>query len=80
MLKRLLETMAKALVDDPEKVIVSQITGHETVILEIRAAQRDVGKIIGKQGRTVAAMRSILDSSSTKLRKRAILAVIEPKN
>ncbi len=80
MLKELLETMAKALVDDPEKVIVSQITGRETVIIEIRAAHRDVGKIIGKQGRTAHAMRSILDSVSKKARKRAIMEVIEPRN
>jgi uncharacterized protein len=77
MLKELIEFMAKALVDNPEKVKVSEIEGEQTSVLELRVAKEDLGKVIGKQGRTARAMRTILSAASTKIRKRAVLEIIE---
>jgi len=77
MLKELIETMAKALVDNPERVKVSEIEGGMTSIIELRVAKADLGKVIGKQGRNVDAMRTILSATSTKVHKRAILEIIE---
>ncbi|MGA2223976.1 MAG: KH domain-containing protein [Syntrophobacteraceae bacterium] len=77
MLKELIETMARALVDNPEGVKVSEIEGGMTSIIELRVAKADLGKVIGKQGRNVDAMRTILSATSTKIRKRAILEIIE---
>jgi uncharacterized protein len=77
MLKELVEYMARALVDNPEKVKVSEIIGEQTSVLELRVAKEDLGKVIGKQGRTARAMRTLLNAASTKLRKRAVLEIIE---
>ena len=77
MLKELIEFMARALVDNPEKVKVSEIEGEQTSVLELRVAKEDLGKVIGKQGRTARAMRTILSAASTKIRKRAVLEIIE---
>lgn len=77
MLKELVEFMARALVDNPEKVIVSEIEGEQTSVIELRVAKEDLGKVIGKQGRTARAMRTLLSAASTKLRKRAVLEIIE---
>jgi predicted RNA-binding protein YlqC (UPF0109 family) len=77
MLKELIEFMARALVDNPEKVQVSEIEGEQTSVLELRVAKEDLGKVIGKQGRTARAMRTILSAASTKIRKRAVLEIIE---
>ncbi|MEN6485156.1 MAG: KH domain-containing protein [Syntrophobacteraceae bacterium] len=77
MLKELVEFMARALVDNPEKVKVSEIEGEQTSVIELRVAKEDLGKVIGKQGRTARAMRTILSAASTKLRKRAVLEIIE---
>jgi uncharacterized protein len=77
MLKELIDFMARALVDNPEKVKVSEIEGEQTSVLELRVAKEDLGKVIGKQGRTARAMRTILSAASTKLRKRAVLEIIE---
>jgi predicted RNA-binding protein YlqC (UPF0109 family) len=77
MLKELIEFMARALVDNPEKVRVSEIEGEQTSVLELRVAKEDLGKVIGKQGRTARAMRTILSAASTKIRKRAVLEIIE---
>lgn len=77
MLKELIEFMAKALVDNPEKVRVSEIEGEQTSVIELRVAKEDLGKVIGKQGRTARAMRTILSAASTKIRKRAVLEIIE---
>jgi len=76
MLKELIETMVKALVDDPAQVEVSEIEGETTSIIELRVAKADLGKVIGKQGRNVDAMRTILSAASTKLKKRAVLEII----
>jgi uncharacterized protein len=77
MLKELIEFMARALVDNPEKVQVSEIVGEQTSVIELRVAKEDLGKVIGKQGRTARAMRTILSAASTKIRKRAVLEIIE---
>lgn len=77
MLKELIEFMARALVDNPEKVRVSEIEGEQTSVIESRVAKEDLGKVIGKQGRTARAMRTILSAASTKIRKRAVLEIIE---
>jgi uncharacterized protein len=77
MLKELIDFMARALVDNPEQVKVSEIEGEQTSVLELRVAKEDLGKVIGKQGRTARAMRTILSAASTKIRKRAVLEIIE---
>jgi uncharacterized protein len=77
MLKELIEYMARALVDKPEMVSVSEIEGEQTSVIELRVAKEDLGKVIGKQGRTARAMRTILSAASTKIRKRAVLEIIE---
>ena len=77
MLKELIEFMARAFVDNPEKVKVSEIEGEQTSVIELRVAKEDLGKVIGKQGRTARAMRTILSAASTKIRKRAVLEIIE---
>jgi predicted RNA-binding protein YlqC (UPF0109 family) len=76
-LKELVDFMARALVDNPEKVKVSEIEGEQTSVIELRVAKEDLGKVIGKQGRTARAMRTILGAASTKIRKRAVLEIIE---
>lgn len=77
MLKELIEFMARALVDNPDMVRVSDIEGEQTSVIELRVAKEDLGKVIGKQGRTARAMRTILSAASTKIRKRAVLEIIE---
>ncbi len=76
-MKELLELIAKALVDNPDEVVVSEVGGEQTTILELRVAQEDLGKVIGKQGRTARAIRTILSASGMKLRKRFHLEIIE---
>lgn len=76
-LKELIEFIARSLVDTPDDVHVDEITGEQTVVLELRVAKDDLGKVIGKQGRTVKAMRAILSAAASKLRKRADLEIIE---
>jgi predicted RNA-binding protein YlqC (UPF0109 family) len=77
MLRELIDYMAKALVDHPEQVEVSELAGEQTSVIELRVAKEDLGKVIGKQGRTARAMRTILSAASTKIRKRAVLEIIE---
>ena len=77
MLKELVEYIAKSLVDKPEEVHVSEIEGEQTSVIELKVAKEDLGKVIGKQGRTVKAMRAILSAASSKLRKRADLEILE---
>jgi predicted RNA-binding protein YlqC (UPF0109 family) len=76
-LTHLIETIAKSLVDFPEKVQVNEVVGENTTVLELKVAKEDVGKIIGKQGRTAQAVRTVLNGASTKLRKRTVLEIIE---
>ncbi len=77
MLKELVEYMAKALVDNPDDVKVAEIEGEKTSVIELAVSKDDLGKVIGKQGRTARAMRTILSAASTKARKRAVLEIIE---
>ena len=69
--------MAKALVDKPEEVELKEVKGDRTTVLELRVAKDDLGKVIGKQGKTAHAMRPILNAVATKLKKRAVLEIIE---
>ncbi len=73
----LIEHMAKALVDNPDEVKVSEIEGERTSVIELAVAKEDLGKVIGKQGRTARAMRTLLTAASTKLNKRSVLEIIE---
>jgi predicted RNA-binding protein YlqC (UPF0109 family) len=76
-MKELIKYMAQALVDNPDMVEVSEVVGEQTSVLELRVAKEDLGKVIGKQGRTAKAMRTILSAASTKIRKRSVLEIIE---
>lgn len=77
MLKDLVEFVAKALVDKPEEVQVTEVEGEQASILELRVAKDDLGKVIGKQGRTVRAMRTLLGAASSKAKKRTVLEILE---
>jgi predicted RNA-binding protein YlqC (UPF0109 family) len=76
-MKDLIAVIAKALVDKPEEVVVTEIVGQQASVLELKVAKEDIGKIIGKHGRTAQAIRTILSAASTKIRKRCILELIE---
>jgi predicted RNA-binding protein YlqC (UPF0109 family) len=76
-MKELVERMAKALVDKPEDVVVNEIDGEKTTVYELRVASSDLGKVIGKQGKTARAMRTILSASGTKVGKRCVLEILE---
>ena len=76
-LRELIEYMARALVDVPDQVHVKSIDGEQTTVLELKVAKEDLGKVIGKQGRTARAIRTILNGASTKLKKRTVLEIIE---
>ncbi len=76
-MKDLILTIAKALVDHPEEVALTEVVGEKTTVLELRVAKDDLGKVIGKQGKTARAMRTILNATATKLKNRAVLEIIE---
>ncbi len=76
-LQELTELIAKALVDFPDQVNVKVVEGDQTTVLELRVAKGDLGKVIGKQGRTAQAIRTILNAAATKLNKRAFLEIVE---
>lgn len=76
-MKLLIETIAKALVDNPEKVEVAEVEGEQTTVVELRVAKEDLGKVIGKEGRTARAMRQILAAASAKIRRHSVLEIIE---
>ena len=76
-MRTLIETIAKSLVDKPEGVVVKETDGEKTTIIELRVNQEDLGKVIGKQGRTARAMRTILNAAGTKLGKRCVLEILE---
>ena len=76
-MKDLIATIAKALVDKPEDVITTEIKGQQASVIELKVAKEDLGKVIGKQGRTAQAMRTILSAVSSKVKKRAVLEIIE---
>ncbi|HSD94418.1 MAG TPA: KH domain-containing protein [Syntrophales bacterium] len=76
-MKDLIKYVAQALVDNPEKVEVSEVQGEQTSVIELRVAKEDLGKVIGKQGKTAKAMRTILSAASAKVHKRTVLEIIE---
>jgi predicted RNA-binding protein YlqC (UPF0109 family) len=76
-MKELLELIAKALVDYPEQVQVTEVEGEQTTVLELRVAPEDLGKVIGKQGRTARSIRALLGSAGMKLKKRIVFEIIE---
>ena len=76
-MKDLIATIAKMLVDKPDQVVTTEIKGTQTSVIELKVAKEDIGKVIGKQGRTAQALRGILFAASTKLRKRCILEILE---
>lgn len=76
-MKNLIEALAKALVDHPDQVKVTEVEGENTSVIELAVAKEDLGKVIGKQGRTARALRTILTAASTKIKKRAVLEIIE---
>jgi predicted RNA-binding protein YlqC (UPF0109 family) len=76
-MKDLITYIAKALVDKPEEVFVTEIEGEQTSVIELKVAKEDLGKVIGKQGRTARAMRTILSAASTKINKRSVLEILE---
>ncbi|MCD6280121.1 MAG: KH domain-containing protein [Deltaproteobacteria bacterium] len=76
-MKELIEYIARALVDNPDEVQVREVEGEVTSVIELRVAKSDLGKVIGKEGRTARAMRTLLTAASTKIKKRAVLEIIE---
>ena len=76
-MKELISYIAQALVDNPEQVAVNEVEGNQTSVLELSVAKEDLGKVIGKQGRTARAMRTILSAASAKIKKRTVLEIIE---
>ncbi len=77
MLKDFVEYVAKSLVDKPEEVQVCEVEGEQTSVLELRVAKEDLGKVIGKQGRTARAIRTLLVAASSKTQKRTMLEILE---
>ena len=76
-MKELIAYMAKALVDSPDEVRVTEIHGEHTSVIELKVAKEDIGKIIGKQGRTAQSLRTILNAASTKKKRRCTLEILE---
>ncbi|MFH1154931.1 MAG: KH domain-containing protein [Pseudomonadota bacterium] len=76
-MKDLVLYIAKALVDNPDAVEVHEVEGSQTSVLELKVAKEDLGKVIGKQGRSARAMRTILSAASAKLKKRTVLEIVE---
>ncbi|MEJ2220905.1 MAG: KH domain-containing protein [Desulfobacterales bacterium] len=76
-MRDLIDYIARALVDHPEEVSVTEVEGNQTSVLELKVAKDDLGKVIGKKGRTARAMRTILGAASAKLKKRTVLEIIE---
>ena len=77
VMKELIQFIAHELVDNPEKVTVNEVIGNSTAVLELNVAKEDLGKVIGKHGRTAQAMRTLLNAASGKAKKRMILEIIE---
>ncbi len=76
-MKDLITEIAKALVDNPELVKVTGVEGETTSVIELSVAKEDIGKIIGKQGKTATAIRTIMNAASMKMKKRSILEIID---
>ena len=76
-MKELVETIVKSLVDNPDSVDVKEVPGDKTTVIELRVAQGDIGKVIGKQGRTARSIRTLLSATAMKQNKRAVLEILE---
>ena len=76
-MKELIWVIAKSLVDKPDEVEINEIAGEKTTVFELHVAKEDLGKVIGKQGKTARAIRIILNATATKLKKRAVLEIVE---
>jgi predicted RNA-binding protein YlqC (UPF0109 family) len=76
-MKDLIKHIAQALVDNPEQVKVEEVEGRHTSVLELKVAKEDLGKVIGKKGRTAHAIRTLLNAASAKVKKRTVLEIIE---
>ncbi|MFH2218105.1 MAG: KH domain-containing protein [Pseudomonadota bacterium] len=76
-MKDLIKRIVQALVDHPEQVSISEVEGKQITVLELRVAKADIGKVIGKQGRTAQAIRTILNAASGKIKKRTVLDILE---
>jgi len=76
-MKELIKYIAQLLVDNPEQVTVEEIEGSQSAVLELKVAKEDMGKVIGKKGKTAQAMRTILSAASAKIKKRTVLEIIE---
>ena len=76
-MKDLIKYIAQALVDNPDEVSVEEVAGNQTSVLELKVAKEDLGKVIGKQGRTARAMRTVLSAASAKVKKRTVLEIVE---
>jgi predicted RNA-binding protein YlqC (UPF0109 family) len=77
MLKELVEGIVKKLVDNPDQVSVSEINGEQATIIELRVASEDLGKVIGKEGKTARSIRTLMHAAATKEHKRAVLEILE---
>lgn len=76
-LSRMIEVIAKTLVDLPDDVSVAEVVGENTTVIELRVAKSDIGKIIGKEGKTAKAIRTILMGAATKIKRRTVLEIVE---
>lgn len=76
-IKEIVSFIVRALVDRPEEVVVTEVEGEQTSVIELRVAKDDMGKVIGKQGRTARAIRTVLNAAATKARKRVVLEIVE---
>lgn len=76
-LVQVVEIIAKSLVDAPEEVSVSEVQGENTTVIQLKVAKNDIGKIIGKEGKTAKAIRTILLGAATKLKRRTVLEIVE---
>lgn len=75
-MQKLVEYITQALVDNPDKVVVTQVNGEKAVVLEVRVASEDMGKVIGKQGKIVKAIRTVIKAAATKENKRAVVEIL----
>lgn len=76
-MKKLIESIVKSLVDNPGDVAVKEVPGEKTTVFELRVAQADIGKVIGKHGRTAKSIRTLLSAAAMKRKKRAVLEILE---
>lgn len=76
-MQNLLNKIVQALVDNPEQIKITSVEGNQTIILELMVAKEDIGKVIGKKGRTAQAIRTLLGAASAKLKKRTVLEIID---